>query len=102
LTVTDIHGNSQTCTAAVTVADNLPPTVICSAVAWRQRGCELPGGLAGRVGGVTVSDNCTAPGAITLTQSPAASTLVGLGVHVITVTASDAATIAPPARPPSR
>lgn len=29
LTVTDIHGNSSTCTASVTVEDNVAPTAIC-------------------------------------------------------------------------
>src|SRR5207244_7148286 len=41
--------------------------------------------------GVTVSDNCSATNAITLSQSPAAGTLVGLGAHTITVTATDPA-----------
>src|SRR5439155_99300 len=92
LTVTDIHGNSQTCTAAVTVTDNMPPTVICSAVPGASADANCQAVLPDVLGGVTASDNCTAPGAITLSQSPAASTLVGLGVHVITVTATDAAT----------
>src|SRR5207244_2497948 len=43
------------------------------------------------LGGVTVSDNCSATNEITLTQDPAAGTLVGLGVHTITVTATDEA-----------
>src|SRR5438093_5492033 len=41
--------------------------------------------------GVTVSDNCSSAGSITLTQSPAAGTMVGLGPHTITVTVTDAA-----------
>src|SRR5205823_13932698 len=40
---------------------------------------------------VTVSDNCSSSGAITLSQSPAAGTLVGLGTNTITVTATDEA-----------
>src|SRR5437016_4987495 len=41
--------------------------------------------------GVTASDNCSGTNGITLSQSPAAGTLVGLGAHTITVTATDAA-----------
>ena len=40
------------------------------------------------VSGSTASDNC---GAVTITQSPAAGTVVGLGPHSIAVTATDAA-----------
>jgi hypothetical protein len=40
---------------------------------------------------VSVSDNCSEAGEITLSQSPAAGTLVGVGTHTITVTATDAA-----------
>jgi hypothetical protein len=43
------------------------------------------------MGGVSVSDNCSGASAITLSQSPAAGTLVGIGTHTITVTATDAA-----------
>src|SRR5205823_2742151 len=92
LTVTDIHGNSQTCTAAVTVTDNMPPAVICSAVPGASADANCQAVLPDVLGGVTVSDSCTPPDAITLSQSPAAGTLVGLGTHVITVTATDAAT----------
>src|SRR5439155_518115 len=41
--------------------------------------------------GVTVSDGCTPASAIKISQSPDAGTLVGLGPHTITVTATDAA-----------
>src|SRR6185503_7932004 len=41
--------------------------------------------------GVTASDSCSGTNGITLIQSPAAGTLVGLGVHTITVTATDEA-----------
>src|SRR5262249_57486280 len=43
------------------------------------------------LGGVTVSDNCSGAAQITVSQSPAAGTLVGLGPHTITVTAVDGA-----------
>src|SRR5205814_2094065 len=43
------------------------------------------------LGGVTASDNCSGTNGITLVQSPAAGTLVGLGTNTITVTATDEA-----------
>ena len=68
-------------------SDTTPPTVVCppdSAVSV-DANCQatIPDVLAG----VTASDNC---GTITsLTQSPAAGTVVGTGAHTITVTATD-------------
>src|SRR5207247_4689525 len=43
------------------------------------------------LGGVTVSDSCSATNAITLSQAPTEGTLMGLGTHTITVTATDEA-----------
>jgi hypothetical protein len=40
---------------------------------------------------VVPTDNCTPTGSLTITQIPAAGTMVGLGTHTITVTAEDAA-----------
>jgi hypothetical protein len=40
------------------------------------------------VAGTTASDNC---GPVTVTQSPLAGTVVGVGTHLITITATDAA-----------
>src|SRR5213076_2814562 len=51
--------------------------------------CQAP--VPNVLGGVTTSDNCSGTNGITLTQSPAAGTLVGLGAHTITVTSTDEA-----------
>jgi hypothetical protein len=40
------------------------------------------------VAGITTADNC---GPVTVTQSPLAGTVVGVGTHTITITATDAA-----------
>src|SRR5439155_967102 len=91
VTATDAAGNSASCTTTFTVSDTTAPVVTCSAVpnASVEGNCQvaLPNVLAG----VTVSDGCTPASAITVNQSPDAGTLVGLGPHTITVTATDAA-----------
>jgi hypothetical protein len=68
--------------------DTTPPTVSCPAPvsASADNNCQarVPDVLAG----VTASGGCGGP--VTLSQSPAAGTLVGLGTTTITVTATDA------------
>src|SRR5207248_3068488 len=92
VTATDAAGNSATCTTALTVTDNTAPTVICSAVPGASADGNCQAAVPNVTGGVSVSDACSGAGSITLSQSPAAGTLVGLGTHTITVTATDAAT----------
>src|SRR5204863_5370487 len=74
-----------------TVTDNKAPTIICSATqpASADDNCQAP--VPNVMGGASVSDNCSATSAITMSQSPAPGTLVGPGSHTITVTATDAA-----------
>src|SRR5205823_5247970 len=92
LTVTDNYGNSASCTATVTVQDPVAPTVSCPAPtsASANGNCQAP--VPNVLGGVTASDNCSGTNGITLVQSPAAGTLVGLGPNTITLTATDDAT----------
>src|SRR5438477_4106824 len=91
VTATDAAGNSATCTTTFTVTDNTAPTVLCSpgASAFADANCQAA--VPNVVGGESVSDSCSPTNAITLTQSPLAGTLVGLGTNTITVTATDAA-----------
>src|SRR5204862_24646 len=74
-----------------TVTDTTAPTVNCSAIpsASADGSCQAP--VPNILSGVTVSDGCSGADAITVIQSPVAGTLVGLGSHTITVTATDAA-----------
>ena len=83
VTATDDAGNSATCTTTFTVVDATPPTVNCPAgtSANANANCQAP--IPNVLGGVTASDNCDT--SLTLSQSPAAGTLVGLGMHTITV-----------------
>src|SRR5213079_3290626 len=91
VTATDAAGNSATCSTTFTVSDTTAPTVICSAVPGASADANCQAAVPDVRGGVSVSDACSAPNAITLSQSPAAGTLVGLGTHTITVTATDQA-----------
>src|SRR5206468_209779 len=91
VTATDATGNSATCTTSFTVTDNTAPTVTCPAASSASADNNCQAAVPNVLGGVTVSDNCTAASAIMMSQSPAAGTPVGLGAHTITVTATDAA-----------
>ncbi|MDQ6653292.1 MAG: HYR domain-containing protein, partial [Acidobacteriota bacterium] len=90
-TATDGSGNGSSCTQTVTVNDTEKPTITCPAPtsASADANCQAP--VPDVASGATASDNCSAPGSITKTQSPAAGTMVGSGTHTITVTAKDEA-----------
>lgn len=77
-----------TCSATVTV-DTTPPVITCPAgtSASANSNCQAP--VPNVVGGVTASDNCTDAGSLTITQNPAAGTLVSVGATTITVTVKD-------------
>src|SRR4029077_8507799 len=91
VTATDGATNSATCTTTFTVTDATPPTVICPAPTSASAGTNCLAAVPDVLSGVSASDSCSGTNGITLSQSPAAGTLVGLGVHTITVTATDAA-----------
>src|SRR5690606_11259593 len=87
----DNNGNLSTCTAVVTVVDNLAPGVTCPADQTVDPGVGnlfyiLPDYFAN--GEATAIDNCTDPVTIT-TQDPAAGTPLPDGIYTITLTATD-------------
>ncbi|MCH9659523.1 MAG: choice-of-anchor B family protein [Bacteroidetes bacterium] len=91
VTITDPSGNTDTCSATITVEDNLAPSVDCpadSAVFADDvtNVYTLPNYVTN--GDVTASDNCTT--SLTITQDPAAGTDVGIGTHTITFETEDA------------
>ena len=87
----DNNGNLSTCTAVVTVVDNLAPVVTCPADQTVDPGVGnlfyiLPDYFA--IGEATAVDNCTDPVTIT-TQDPAVGTPLSDGTYTITLTATD-------------
>src|SRR5439155_24480049 len=87
---TDAATNRATCTPPFTVTDDTAPTVIWPVPTSTRAGTNCLFAVPEVLGSVSASDSCSGTNGITLSQSPAAGTLVGLGTHVITVTARDA------------
>ncbi|MBL4669944.1 MAG: HYR domain-containing protein, partial [Flavobacteriales bacterium] len=89
LTVTDENSNSSNCVAVVTVIDTISPVINClgNQTEAAVSACQftLPDYTVAAT--VSASDNCTA--LPTITQSPVAGTMVGLGGTTITLTAND-------------
>jgi hypothetical protein len=90
LSVTDVNGNTASCTAVVTVQDNLDPVVSCPPA---QTEIVPTGGTFiipdyFGIGEVTATDNCTSPLTLT-TQNPVPGTELGLGTYTISTTVED-------------
>jgi gliding motility-associated-like protein len=85
--VTDGSGNTATCSFTVTVSDNSAPLIILPAppVIFAGPGCQAPVPAIS----ATVTDNCTPAGSIIINQIPAAGTMIGTGITVVTITALD-------------
>src|SRR5205085_652638 len=90
-TDTDTPPKTATCTFTVTVNDLEAPSVSCPAPTTASANGSCQAAIPNVLGGVTASDNCSTVPHIMLSQSPTAGTLVGLGPHTITVTATDEA-----------
>jgi probable HAF family extracellular repeat protein len=89
--VTDGSGNSSSCGLTFTVQDKTPPTMTgVPASVSVSAGDNCQGVVPNVLGGVVVSDTCTASNQLVLTQNPAAGTLIGTGPSTILVTAMDA------------
>ena len=92
LTVADAAGNTASCTAVVSVVDATAPTIDnCASAGSANANANCQAAVPNFTSplfGLTASDNV----AITsVTQSPAAGTLVGLGANPVTITVADAA-----------
>lgn len=71
--------------------DATPPQFTCPAPVTLAAGtgCQAP--MADLLAGLVVTDDCTPAASLSLSQSPAAGELLGLGQHTVTLTAADLA-----------
>jgi hypothetical protein len=93
-TIEDDMGNTMSCSFNVTVEDTEGPTIVDCAADQEVVADDLcMAAVPDLTGDVTATDNCTASGALMVTQDPAAGTLFG-GAHgdtqVVTLTVTDA------------
>src|SRR5438552_2458233 len=92
LHVADGATNESTCTATFTVTDNTPPTITTCAPdqsAFANGLCQAP--VPDFTSGVVATD-CNGSAPLSITQTPVAGTLVGLGVTTVTLHVTDGAT----------
>jgi hypothetical protein len=90
-TLTDLCGNTNTWSQTVTVVDFTPPVVDCGCLNEIAAPLLYTNACAGVVPNLCqltncFSDNC---GVVTVTQSPPAGTIVGPGVHPVTLSVFD-------------
>jgi endonuclease G len=87
-TATDAAGNSAQATQIVTVTDTTAPSLTAPAPTSANAGLSGQAAIPNVLASAIASDNC---GPVTLSQSPIAGTIVGVGTHTITLTATDSA-----------
>src|SRR5437660_3710852 len=92
VTATDVATNSATCTTTFTVTDDTAPTVSCPTPTSVSAGTNCLAAVPDVLGGVSASDSCSGTNGITVRQSAEVTRVVACAVHIITVTATDAAT----------
>ena len=91
VTVSDPAGNTASANVLVNVVDATAPTIVSAPLSVTVSvGNSCQGAVPNVLGDVVATDNCTAAGQLTVTQSPAAGTLLATGPHTITVTVTDA------------
>ncbi|MCF8459885.1 MAG: HYR domain-containing protein [Flavobacteriales bacterium] len=84
LTATDPSGNTDQCTATVTVQDNVDPTAICQNITVQLNGAGTATITAAQVDNGS-NDNCS----VTLSATPLSFTCVNTGANTVTLTATD-------------
>ena len=88
LTVTDASGNTSACTTTLhVVGSRAVPSVTCPAPASAEVGLDGKAAVPDFASAAIVVESCSGPS--TVTQTPAAGTRLGPGVHTVTVQAVD-------------
>jgi hypothetical protein len=90
ITVFDESGNQASCSFFALLVDEIDPEIICGVNQTVSANADCEYILPDFTGSATATDNCTAQGAIVKAQSPVIGTVLGIGSHTITITASDA------------
>ncbi len=89
LTAMDAASNSITCSATVLVVDSTSPVITVCATNMTINADTNCQAVIPNLTPQIVATDCS--GSVTVSQSPLAGTVVGLGSHLVTLTASDAA-----------
>ncbi|HEX8472760.1 MAG TPA: alpha-amylase family glycosyl hydrolase [Pyrinomonadaceae bacterium] len=87
----DNAGNISNLATQVVRLDLTDPNASCPTVPDANADANCQAAVPDVTSGVTASDNLTPVSSLTITQSPAAGTLVGVGSHTISVTVTDLA-----------
>lgn len=88
INIEDASGNTATCTYQLTVVDQAGPSITCPANVNITMDATCSGTIADYTSGVSVSDNCSSIGNITLSQSPASGATISTNTQII-ITATD-------------
>jgi len=92
ITVKDAANNTATCNTTFTVTDNTAPLILnCAPPQSANANSNCQAILPDFTPNVNATDNCTSTPELTITQSPAAGTVVSTGVTDVTLTVKDAA-----------
>ncbi|GEQ87293.1 hypothetical protein ULMS_28010 [Patiriisocius marinistellae] len=92
LFATDQAGNTGACTFDIIASDITPPTIICPADRDESANLNCEFVIPDYSGLATANDNCGTP---TFSQIPIPGTIVGLGVTLITMSATDGVNSSP-------
>ncbi len=91
VTVSDASNNNSSTNVSFSVVDTTAPIIVSApAPITVSADSNCQGAVPSIVGDVVATDNCTPPNQLTVTQNPAAGTLLATGAHAITVTVADA------------
>ena len=85
LTVTDVNGNVSTCTATVTVEDNVDPSAVCQDITVQLDAAGNASIVAADVDGGS-TDNCAVA---TLSVDPSTFDCSNIGANTVTLTVTD-------------
>jgi hypothetical protein len=90
-TVTCSDGSGHACGFTVTVNDTTLPTATCPSNQTLSVGANCTVAVPDLRTGLSASDNCTPTGQLSIVQTPAPGTQVGLGQTAVTITITDGA-----------